>query len=231
MQCIRDMEPSQRPRERLLEYGAKVLSDAELLAVLIRTGQRGMGAVAVAHALLVDAVRSRRSGASGLCGVGRRVRASALRKPPPCWPRSNSATVSQRRRCEPQNGSISRRSQASFSFGACRSRAARSSASSVSTPATTTLQSTNSASARGTTRRSMQVSSSGVPSSTGPRECLLFHNHPSGDLEPSKDDLDLTRRLVRGGQVVGVSVLDHLVVAGGRWLSLRSARGELFAGQ
>jgi DNA repair protein RadC len=57
---------------------------------------------------------------------------------------------------------------------------------------------------------------------------LLFHNHPSGDLEPSRDDLDLTRRLVRGGQVVGVSVLDHLIVAGGRWLSLRSSRSDLF---
>jgi DNA repair protein RadC len=38
----------------------------------------------------------------------------------------------------------------------------------------------------------------------------------------------LTRRLVKGGQVVGVSVLDHLIVAGGRWLSLRSARTDLF---
>jgi DNA repair protein RadC len=57
---------------------------------------------------------------------------------------------------------------------------------------------------------------------------LLFHNHPSGDLDPSRDDLDLTRRLVKGGQVVGVSVLDHLIVAGARWVSLRSSRHDLF---
>ena len=42
--CIRELEPSQRPRERLLEFGAHVLSDAELLAVLIRTGRRGRNA-------------------------------------------------------------------------------------------------------------------------------------------------------------------------------------------
>jgi DNA repair protein RadC len=58
---------------------------------------------------------------------------------------------------------------------------------------------------------------------------LLFHNHPSGDLDPSRDDLDLTRRLVKGGNLVGVAVHDHLIVASSRWLSLRSVRAELFA--
>lgn len=59
---------------------------------------------------------------------------------------------------------------------------------------------------------------------------ILFHTHPSGDLDPSRDDLDLTRRLVRGGQCVGISVLDHFIfTSDGRWVSLRSARSELFA--
>jgi DNA repair protein RadC len=57
---------------------------------------------------------------------------------------------------------------------------------------------------------------------------IVFHNHPSGRLEPSRDDIELTRRLVRGGDTVGISVLDHLVVAGSRWMSLRSSRPELF---
>jgi DNA repair protein RadC len=49
------MEPSQRPRERLLEAGPEVLSDAELLAVLLRTGRSGQSAVDQAHDLLHDA--------------------------------------------------------------------------------------------------------------------------------------------------------------------------------
>jgi DNA repair protein RadC len=57
---------------------------------------------------------------------------------------------------------------------------------------------------------------------------VVFHNHPSGDLEPSRDDLGLTRRLVDGGSVLGVSVHDHLIVAGSRWLSLRAVRPRLF---
>lgn len=49
---------------------------------------------------------------------------------------------------------------------------------------------------------------------------VLAHNHPSGDPEPSRDDEQLTRRLVRAGELVGVEVLDHLVTAGERWISL-----------
>ena len=55
---------------------------------------------------------------------------------------------------------------------------------------------------------------------------VLAHNHPSGDTEPSADDERVTRRLVQAGRVVGVDVLDHLVVAAGRWVSL-ARRGVL----
>lgn len=49
---------------------------------------------------------------------------------------------------------------------------------------------------------------------------VLAHNHPSGDPEPSRDDELITRRLVRAGELVGIDVLDHLVVARDRWVSL-----------
>lgn len=49
---------------------------------------------------------------------------------------------------------------------------------------------------------------------------VLAHNHPSGDTDPSDDDERVTRRLVRAGELMGVEVLDHLIVAGSRWVSL-----------
>lgn len=49
---------------------------------------------------------------------------------------------------------------------------------------------------------------------------VLAHNHPSGDPEPSRDDEAVTRRLAAAGQLVGIDLLDHLVVAAGRWVSL-----------
>lgn len=62
---------------------------------------------------------------------------------------------------------------------------------------------------------------------------IMFHNHPSGDLEPSSNDLDLTRRVVAAGQTLGITLHDHFITTpapeGGRWVSLRSARSEVFA--
>lgn len=49
---------------------------------------------------------------------------------------------------------------------------------------------------------------------------VLAHNHPSGDPEPSRDDDAVTRRLAAAGELVGIDLLDHLVVASGRWISL-----------
>ncbi len=51
---------------------------------------------------------------------------------------------------------------------------------------------------------------------------LILHNHPSGDPEPSEADLALTRRMVDVGKLLGVPVLDHLIIAGGRHVSLAS---------
>ncbi len=49
---------------------------------------------------------------------------------------------------------------------------------------------------------------------------VVAHNHPSGDPEPSRDDEAVTRRLSQAADVVGVDLLDHVVVAGERWVSL-----------
>lgn len=57
---------------------------------------------------------------------------------------------------------------------------------------------------------------------------VLAHNHPSGDPDPSADDQAVTRRLAQAGRLVGVDVLDHLVVAPPRWVSL-ARRGVLEA--
>ena len=52
---------------------------------------------------------------------------------------------------------------------------------------------------------------------------ILAHNHPSGDPTPSPDDVQLTRRLVDAGTVLGVDVLDHIIIGAGRWFSFRQA--------
>jgi len=51
---------------------------------------------------------------------------------------------------------------------------------------------------------------------------ILVHNHPSGDPEPSEDDIKLTERLVQAGEIVGIDVLDHIIVCDKNYLSLKS---------
>ena len=51
---------------------------------------------------------------------------------------------------------------------------------------------------------------------------IFVHNHPSGDPEPSKEDVELTKRLVKAGEIVGIDVLDHIVVCDRSYLSLKA---------
>lgn len=55
----------------------------------------------------------------------------------------------------------------------------------------------------------------------GAAALVLFHNHPSGDPSPSRDDISLTRRMVTAGDLVGIDVLDHIVLADSRYASMK----------
>lgn len=55
---------------------------------------------------------------------------------------------------------------------------------------------------------------------------ILMHNHPSGDPTPSREDINVTRRLVDAGRIVGVDVLDHLIIGRDRYCSLKE-RGNV----
>ncbi|MAE94776.1 MAG: hypothetical protein CL910_08965 [Deltaproteobacteria bacterium] len=55
----------------------------------------------------------------------------------------------------------------------------------------------------------------------GAAAIVLVHNHPSGDPSPSTEDRAVTQRLVRAGELLGIQVLDHVVVAERGWRSLR----------
>ena len=53
---------------------------------------------------------------------------------------------------------------------------------------------------------------------------IVVHNHPSGDPEPSPDDVAVTRALVEAGKLLDIKVLDHLVIGNGRFVSLKERR-------
>ena len=50
---------------------------------------------------------------------------------------------------------------------------------------------------------------------------IFVHNHPSGDTEASEDDIKLTKRLAEAGEIMGIDVLDHIIIGGKKYLSLK----------
>jgi len=56
---------------------------------------------------------------------------------------------------------------------------------------------------------------------------IYCHNHPSGDLEPSSNDLDLTKALIKAGDLLGIRVLDHLIVSNRGYRSIREFHPEI----
>ena len=55
----------------------------------------------------------------------------------------------------------------------------------------------------------------------GAASIIIFHNHPSGDVVPSPEDIEVTKRLNEAGKLIGISLLDHIIIGGKKYLSLR----------
>jgi DNA repair protein RadC len=55
----------------------------------------------------------------------------------------------------------------------------------------------------------------------GATRLIVAHNHPSGSLEPSPEDIQLTRQLLKAAQILGLPLLDHLILGNGDFVSLR----------
>ena len=53
---------------------------------------------------------------------------------------------------------------------------------------------------------------------------IITHNHPSGDPTPSPEDVSITRELVQAGKLLGIDLLDHVVIGGDRWVSLKERK-------
>lgn len=209
---------TERPRERLLAKGPDVLSDAHLLAILLRTGRRDSSAVQVAMELL-DQV----GGIGGLatCGI---EEFCAVEGVGPAKAAQLKAAVE-----------LGKRSMAvPLSTGARVSSSAD-----LFRHFHPTLRDVKHEifkvvllDAKNTMVKEATVSTGSLTLSiVHPREVFAFavresaagvifvHNHPSGDPTPSLEDRRLTDRLVAAGHLLGIRVLDHLIVGDGRYVS------------
>jgi DNA repair protein RadC len=220
---VRELPLEERPRERLERQGASALSNRELLVLLVGAGSRQDSVLDISERLL----------ASGLHGLAGRSLAELRREPGLGLAKATrvlaALELGTRLASQPPASSPSFRAPAD----AARYLLPRYAARPVETFGLLALD------VRHRLKREAVISVGCLTSSlVHPREVfqeavvsraaglILFHNHPSGDPEPSAEDVSLTRRLAAAGSLMGIEVLDHLVLGAGRFVSLKD-RGVL----
>jgi DNA repair protein RadC len=209
---------SERPRERLLAKGPDALSDSQLLAILLRTGRRDSSAVQVAIELLgqVGGISGlSKCGVEELCaieGVGP-AKAAQLKAAVELGRRSLAAPLSTGTRVSSSADLFKHfypilrdRKQELFKVVLLDAKNTVVKETTVS-EGTLTLSIVH---PREVFAFAIRESAAGV---------IFLHNHPSGDPTPSPEDRRLTDRLVAAGKLLGISVLDHVIIGDGRYVS------------
>ena len=206
---IRDLHPVERPREKLARMSAEALSDEELLALILRTGYAGRGVVEVAGEVLkafpegLD--RASYESLRRFKGVGT-SRAAALAAAFElarrlAGPRDSRPVLDNPARVlelVPSSVRAGRKEHFIAFYVNARSQLLYWETVSIGTLSSSLVH-------------PREVFAPAISHSAA--ALIVAHNHPSGDCSPSPEDKDATRRLSRSGELLGIPLLDHLIVA------------------
>jgi DNA repair protein RadC len=219
---IRDLPLGDRPRERMMMHGAGTLSDAELLAVILGSGVPGQNAIELARHLLADGMRNLRrrelkhladvrgvgpAKAARIAAVFEMSRRMASEQPED--PPSFDVTVLGRKLVSNYGHHTQERLGAAFLDARHRVRGQREIY--VGTIDNALV------STRDIVRYTLLDRATAV---------VIYHNHPSGDPTPSKDDVTFTRKLKTSLLTCDIELVDHLIIGSHRFQSMKQ-RGYL----
>lgn len=217
---LRELPVDERPRERLLTNGSAALSDAELVAILLRTGRPGQSVLELARHLLRTS-----EGLHGLLGCGPLVLRKAGLGPAKVAVLLAAVELARRfTRARMADRELLTDPQSVASYLELRYSLKGQEVMGALYLDTRNRLIGETELYRGTLSRAA-VEPRAILKEGLLRDAagiVLFHTHPSGDPSPSVEDLGFTRRMVEAGQLVGLQLIDHLVLgAGGAWTSLR----------
>ncbi len=225
---MKDLPTSERPYEKIEKYGVSCLSDAELVAVLIKNGTRNKNSVELAREILnLHPVHKGLIGLHYLSdqelkhidGIGR-VKAAQLLCAAEISNRMTKQRIPER---EPFN---SPETVAGFFMEEMRTKATETTVAAFLDNRCRLIRyevlfvgsiSSCVANPREILKKALQYDASCF---------ILIHNHPSGDCTPSQADLSLTERVKEAGELIGIQLLDHIVLGDCQYVSLRE-RGHI----
>jgi DNA repair protein RadC len=217
---MNDLSPDDRPREKLLLHGPRALGDNELAALVLGSGCRRLGALAVANALLAHCgglhglARSTCDDLAHVAGIGR-ARAAQLVAAIELGRRTLTRAPSARLQIRSPREAAAHLMPA---FGSrpveqlgvmlldTKHRVMRTAIVAVGAlNATIVLP-------RDVYREAMLAGAAAI---------VVFHNHPSGDPCPSPEDVEFTRHLAAAGTLLGIDLMDHIVLGETRYCSFK----------
>jgi DNA repair protein RadC len=216
---MKAVAPHDRPREKLERLGAAALGDNELLALVLGSGSRACDALSLANRLLDTAgglhgiTRVGEGALRAVGGVGS-ARAAQVLAAVELGRRTLVRGADERPRLNSPRQLAAHLlplygAHAVEQFGIVmldtKHRVIRTKIVSIGSLDTTVVH------PREVFREAASASAAAI---------VLFHNHPSGDPTPSTDDLVLTTRMVNAGDIMGIEVIDHLILADQRYYSL-----------
>jgi len=220
---IRELPSSEQPRERLRDYGPQALSDAELLAIILRVGLPGLNVVQLAQRLLLEhggwlglqrlsfaeltqihgLGAAKAAQLKAALEIGRRM---LLQQPEQRPQIAGPADVANLLMIE-----MAHLEQEHLRVVVLNSK------NYVLRIADVYIGTISSANVRvgEVFKVAIRLNAAAI---------IVVHNHPTGDPSPSPEDVAVTRQLVQAGKLLGVDVLDHLIIGQGKWVSLRERR-------
>lgn len=220
---IKDISKENRPLERLEKQGPAVLSDAELLAVILKTGTREENVIDMSNRLISKFGLDKLASCSlkelqNIKGIGK-VKASQivalfefnkrqLNSKVKGNPIKNAKDVFDY--CSPLMSSLDREQFVVLHLNT-KGQIIRYDKISVGTLNTSIVH-------------PREVFKSAIKDNSN--SIILVHNHPSGDPTPSEEDLEITKRLIDAGNLLGIKVLDHIIIGKERWWSWMENLGK-----
>ena len=219
---IKNWPEDERPRERLLKFGAAGLSTAQLLAIILKTGGKDKNAIDLARELLInfsdlkeiedastaEFLHIKGIGSAKIAQVkaafelGRRLLQHEQDAAIENRPFKNSREVYEYYR--PRFFGLKKERFLCVLIDS-KNRVFRETSVSEGTLTSSLVH------PREVFRYAIKEAAASV---------LFIHNHPSGDPSPSRDDIEITKRLVETGKVIGINVLDHIIISDGKYISL-----------